>query len=198
MKNIVRRLKKDPVVIALILLVLAGTSVTFAYVINNISISNRFKMMTYDIQIDENFENKFGTKEVTFINKEKDSNTKVALRVRYNEIWSSENANGVLNVLSNKINNINVVDKNWTDAFLNDFVYDDGWYYYKKVLNSGDNVTILNSINKNSILQTHPEYDDYNYELTFSFEGIQATKRAIKDTWDKNITIEGDNITWGN
>ena len=163
MKNIVRRLKKDPVVIALILLVLAGTSVTFAYVINNISISNRFKMMTYDIQIDENFENKFGTKEVTFINKEKDSNTKVALRVRYNEIWSSENANGVLNVLSNKINNINVVDKNWTDAFLNDFVYDDGWYYYKKVLNSGDNVTILNSINKNSILQTHPEYEDYNY-----------------------------------
>ena len=198
MKRVIRQIKKDPFIIILIMLIIVGSSVTFAYVINNISVSNRFKMMTYDVEIKENFENKFGTKEVTFVNKEKDSNTNVALRIRYDEIWSNKNANGVLNVLSNKINNINVVDKEWTDAFLNDFIYDDGWYYYKKILKPGESVKVLNRIQKNSILENNDEYDDYNYELTFSFEGIQATKGAIKDTWNKNVSIEGDNITWGN
>ena len=198
MKYLKKVLKKDPIVILLIAIVLTGGAVTFAYVINSVSVTSRFKMMTYDVAIEENFENKFGTKEVTFVNKEKNSNTNVALRIRYDELWSNENDNGVLSVLSNTINNTNVVNKEWTEDFSSDFIYDDGWYYYKKILKPGESVKVLNSISKNDILNSHSEYNDYNYELTFSFEGIQATKKAISETWNKTVNIEGDNITWEN
>ena len=58
-----------------------------------------FLFFLYTKLHEENFENKFGTKEVTFVNKEKNSNTNVALRIRYDELWSNENDNGVLSVL---------------------------------------------------------------------------------------------------
>lgn len=179
-----------------LLLFVSGVGTVLAYYLNSVTISNKFNTMTYDVEIKERFENKFGTKEVEFVNKEKDTSVGVALRVRYNELWSNVNENGVVSVLSNKIGNINVVDKEWTNDFLNDFDYIDGWYYYKKILKPGESVKILNSISKNSILSSHIEYNEYDYELTFNFESIQATKKAISDTWNKQIIIEGDNITW--
>lgn len=179
-----------------LLLFVSGVGTVLAYYLNSVTISNKFNTMTYDVEIKERFENKFGTKEVEFVNKEKDTSVGVALRVRYNELWSNVNENGVVSVLSNKIGNINVVDKEWTNDFLNDFDYIDGWYYYKKILKPGESVKILNSISKNSILSSHTEYNEYDYELTFNFESIQATKKAISDTWNKQIIIEGDNITW--
>ena len=179
-----------------LLLFVSGVGTVLAYYLNSVTISNKFNTMTYDVEIKERFENKFGTKEVEFVNKEKDTSVGVALRVRYNELWSNANENGVVSVLSNKIGDINVVDKEWTNDFLNDFDYIDGWYYYKKILKPGESVKILNSISKNSILSSHTEYNEYDYELTFNFESIQATKKAISDTWNKQIIIEGDNITW--
>ncbi len=179
-----------------LLLFVSGVGTVLAYYLNSVTISNKFNTMTYDVEIKERFENKFGTKEVEFVNKEKDTSVGVALRVRYNELWSNVNENGVVSVLSNKIGNINVVDKEWTNDFLNDFDYIDGWYYYKKILKPGESVKILNSISKNSILSSHIEYNEFDYELTFNFESIQATKKAISDTWNKQIIIEGDNITW--
>ena len=179
-----------------LLLFVSGVGTVLAYYLNSVTISNKFNTMTYDVEIKERFENKFGTKEVEFVNKEKDTSVGVALRVRYNELWSNVNENGVVSVLSNKIGDINVVDKEWTNDFLNDFDYIDGWYYYKKILKPGESVKILNSISKNSILSSHTEYNEYDYELTFNFESIQATKKAISDTWNKQIIIEGDNITW--
>ena len=45
---------------------------------------------------------------------------------------------------NNKIDNIDVATKNWTNDFLNDFVLlDDGWYYYKKILEPGEETTNL-------------------------------------------------------
>ena len=188
--------KKKMIWVLPLLLFVSGVGTVLAYYLNSVTISNKFNTMTYDVEIKERFENKFGTKEVEFVNKEKDTSVGVALRVRYNELWSNVNENGVVSVLSNKIGDINVVDKEWTNDFLNDFDYIDGWYYYKKILKPGESVKILNSISKNSILSSHTEYNEYDYELTFNFESIQATKKAISDTWNKQIIIEGDNITW--
>lgn len=133
-----------------------------------------------------------------------------------------------LDLISNTINGENVVIKDWTDDFLNDFVLgSDGWYYYKKVLNSGDELTILNSINlnlellynnddkdkyTNYIITYDSVNDEYNieeeldsssnenypyiYNLTFSFEVIQANSTAVSQIWNKSITINNGNVTW--
>ena len=37
-------------------------------------------------------------------------------------------------------------------------------------------------------------YKDYN--LIFNYEAIQATPKAIKEIWGKDIEINGDDITW--
>lgn len=133
-----------------------------------------------------------------------------------------------IDILSNTINGENVVIKDWTDDFINDFILgDDGWYYYKKVLNSNDEVTVLNSINLNlPLLYDYDEKEKYiNYEinydsnndeyslgngplstsnynypyfynLTFSFEAIQANSDAVSQIWNKSITINNGNVTW--
>ena len=71
--------------------------------------------------------------------------------------------NGVKLSLDNNVNGTNVVTKNWTTAFTNDFIDGgDGWYYYKKTLAAEASVQVLDSIALNeSLISTSPYYDDY-------------------------------------
>ena len=129
-----------------------------------------------------------------------ETNTPVVLRINYNELWRKE-VNGVKLSLDNNVNGVNVVTKNWTTAFTNDFVDGgDGWYYYKKTLNAEESVQVLNSISLNeSLISTSPYYNDYKtytYELDFNFEAIQANSSAISEIWGKNATITGGDVTW--
>ena len=99
------------------------------------------------------------------------------------------------------VNGENVVQKNWTSAFTNDFIDGgDGWYYYKKVLNAEESVQVLESISlKEDLISTSPYYNDYKnytYELDFNFEAIQASSSAISNIWNKDVTINGGDITW--
>ena len=181
----------------LCLLGIVGT--TFAYYYTEIAIPNQFKAMTYNVTIEEEFNDTWGTKKVSFVNNE-ETNAPVVLRINYNEAWRKK-INGVNVSLDNNVNGENVVTKNWTTAFTNDFVDGgDGWYYNKKTLNAEESVQVLESITlKESLISTSPYYNDYKtytYELDFNFEAIQANSSAISEIWGKNATITGGNVTW--
>ena len=194
-----RKIKKKPLIFLLVLCLLGIVGTTFAYYYTEIAIPNQFKAMTYNVTIEEEFNDTWGTKKVSFVNNE-ETNTPVVLRINYNELWRKE-VNGVKLSLDNNVNGVNVVTKNWTTAFTNDFVDGgDGWYYYKKTLNAEESVQVLNSISLNeSLISTSPYYNDYKtytYELDFNFEAIQANSSAISEIWGKNATITGGNVTW--
>ena len=194
-----KKIKKKPLFFLLLLLALGIVGTTFAYYYTEIAIPNQFRAMTYNVTIEEEFNNTWGTKKVSFVNNE-ETNTPVVLRINYNELWRKE-VNGVKLSLDNNVNGTNVVTKNWTTAFTNDFVDGgDGWYYYKKTLNAEESVQVLNSISLNeSLISTSPYYNDYKtytYELDFNFEAIQANSSAISEIWGKNATITGGDVTW--
>ena len=194
-----KKIKKKPLYFLLLLLVLGIVGTTFAYYYTEIAIPNQFRAMTYNVTIEEEFNNTWGTKKVSFVNNE-ETNTPVVLRINYNELWRKE-VNGVKLSLDNNVNGTNVVIKNWTTAFTNDFIDGgDGWYYYKKTLAAEASVQVLDSIALNeSLISTSPYYDDYKsytYELDFNFEAIQASSSAISEIWGKTATISGGNVTW--
>lgn len=187
---------KKPLIFGLLLLTLAVIGGTFAYYYSEVVIPNRFKAMTYDVKLVEEFEGYFGTKEVSIVNQE-ETNTPVVIRMSYNEYWD--------NSLNNKYNNTDVVTKNWTNDFLNDFRYDagSGWYYYTKVLNPESSVTVLNSTALNTnLVNASPDRSSYlssDYHLDFNYEAIQAKEEAILDIWGDdllNVSINGGNVSW--
>lgn len=187
---------KKPLIFGLLLLTLAVIGGTFAYYYSEVVIPNRFKAMTYDVKLVEEFEGYFGTKEVSIVNQE-ETNTPVVIRMSYNEYWD--------NSLNNKYNNTDVVTKNWTTDFLNDFTYDSrsGWYYYTKVLNPESSVTVLNSTALNTnLVNASPDRSSYlssDYHLDFNYEAIQAKEEAILDIWGDdllNVSINGGNVSW--
>lgn len=194
-----KKIKKKPLFFLLLLLALGIVGTTFAYYYTEIAIPNQFRAMTYNVTIEEEFNNTWGTKKVSFVNNE-ETNTPVVLRINYNELWRKE-VNGVKLSLDNNVNGTNVVIKNWTTAFTNDFIDGgDGWYYYKKTLAAEASVQVLDSIALNeSLISTSPYYNDYKsytYELDFNFEAIQASSSAISEIWGKTATISGGNVTW--
>lgn len=194
-----KKLKKKPLFFILAVLLLGVVGTTFAYYYSEIAIANKFKTLTYNVTIEEEFNNTWGTKKVSFVNKEK-TNAPVVLRINYNEAWRKE-VEGETVSLDNNVGGTNVVTKNWTTAFTNDFEKgSDGWYYYKKVLNAQESVQVLESIALNeSLISTSPYYDDYKkytYELSFNFEAIQANSDAVSDIWGRNVSISGGNATW--
>ena len=194
-----KKLKKKPLIFLLALIAIGVVGTTFAYYYTEVSFPNQFRTMTYNVTIEEEFNDTWGTKKVSFVNKE-ETNTPVVLRINYNELWRKE-VNGVKLSLDNNVNGENVVTKNWTSTFTSDFIDGgDGWYYYKKTLNAEESVQVLNSISlKEDLISTSPYYNDYKsytYELDFNFEAIQASSSAISEIWGKTATISGSNVTW--
>ena len=194
-----KKIKKKPLIFLLALIAIGVVGTTFAYYYTEIAIPNQFRTMTYNVTIEEEFNDTWGTKKVSFVNKE-ETNTPVVLRINYNELWRKE-VNGVKLSLDNNVNGENVVTKNWTSTFTSDFIAGgDGWYYYKKTLNAEESVQVLNSISlKEDLISTSPYYNDYKsytYELDFNFEAIQASSSAISEIWGKTATISGSNVTW--
>ena len=197
MKRIIEKLKNNKkVIIALLSLLTIGiVGVTAAVVYFKSELENKFNTSAYNIAIEEEFYDDWGTKKVSIVNHDA---TPVVIRVAYIETWSDNN-DAVSLQLSNKINGIDVVTKAWTDSWKNDFILnEDGWYYYKKVLTENEAVQILESINLNKeVADTSLEnYNLYDYELDFRYEAIQATTDAVKEIWGLDVTINGGEITW--
>lgn len=190
---------KKTIFFALLLLVLVGVGGTFAYYYSEATIANKFKSMTYDVVLREEFNNTWGTKKV-YISNEEETSTPVVLRVSYNEVWKVETEDGI-SFLPNSNGTDDFATKAWTTTFTNDFIEGpDGWYYYTKVLNGQEEIQLLDSVTKNTtLISSSPDYDiynDYDYELTFNYEAIQADVDAVKDIWNVNLTISNGNVDW--
>ncbi len=190
---------KKTLFFALLLLVLVGIGGTFAYYYSEATIANKFKTMTYNIALREEFNNTWGTKKV-YISNEEETSTPVVLRVSFNEVWKVETEDGI-SFLPNSNGTDDFATKTWTNTFLNDFQCEtDGWCYYKKVLNGQEEIQLLDSVNKNTtLISSSPDYDvynDYDYELTFNYEAIQADAVAISEIWGIQTTISDGNVTW--
>ena len=190
---------KKTLFFALLLLVLVGIGGTFAYYYSEATIANKFKTMTYNIALREEFNNTWGTKKV-FISNEEETSTPVVLRVSFNEVWKVETEDGI-SFLPNSNGTDDFATKTWTNTFLNDFQCEtECWCYYKKVLNGQEEIQLLDSVNKNTtLISSSPDYDvynDYDYELTFNYEAIQADAVAISEIWGIQTTISDGNVTW--
>lgn len=98
------------------------------------------------------------------------------------------------------------VTKNWNTAW-SDFVFHDGWYYYKKVLPAGKSVQVLDSV-------TFPASvpNGASYHLDFQVETVQVSgeaavnKDATNTLFGRTGTVSGmttlhgavtdGNVTW--
>lgn len=190
------KIKKRSLIFILLLLLVVCVGTTYAVFYNAISIPNQFDVMTYNIKLEDDFNNQWGERNVKITNVD-ESNTPVILRISFNEMWS-KNVGKSKSIISNVVDGKNVVDKNWTDEFLNNFyLADDGWYYYSRVLNSKESVQILKSVNLNEDLikdlDIYSKYKTYDYDLSFNYEALSADsdESLIRSAWDKSIKIEG-------
>lgn len=193
------KLNIKPILFMLLLPIVCAIGFTLAYYTSEVRVVNDFKTSTYNVDIEDRNTGSWGDRTVTFINRE-ETNAPVVLRINYNESWTSK-INNTLLTIDNTVNGVNAVSKEWTDEFRNDFTKgEDGWYYYNKVLNANESVKVLNKVELNrDLIALSPYYEEYltyTYDLSFNFEAIQATSKAVEEIWNKNITIEGNEISW--
>ena len=189
-------LKIKPIIFILLIATVIISGSTIAFFSIKESFGNKFKVKAFDISIEEpDFKGDFGSKTINIINND---SADVIIRVTINELWS-KNQDDELVMLNNKVDGKDVVIKergtDWDD-FIDGH---DGWYYYKKVLKSDEKIELLKSIEKNTLIPEEKlkEYDSYDYELSYNYEGIQATEDAIKNIWELDANINEDGtISW--
>lgn len=197
-----KKINYKPLLFILLVILIMIVGGTYAYYYSEVALPNEFRTMTYNVVLEEEFYDTWGTKKVRITNKE-ESSVPVVLRINYNEVWQRMDSSET-NTLSNTIDGVDVVTKYWSDTFERDFLEGgDGWLYYTKVLNPMESVEILEEIYLNASLIRYTEYaydyfsNDYSYELTFNYEAIQADEDAIKDIWGYDMTIENGEL-YGN
>ncbi len=187
-KRAVRKL--GAIILTVLVIAVAITAVLGVYATShNVStIENEIAVAQSGTRIIDDTDGGFGRKEVTIKN-EGASSPKVLIRVAYSETWTKSDGT----IISNVVDGNNVVIKDWTTAFVSDFVDGgDGWYYYKKVLNPASEVKILDSITLND-----SSYSKNNYDLSFRFESVQADAAAASALWAKTVTVSDDGVvTW--
>ena len=193
------KIKKKSLIFILLLLLVVCVGSTYAVFYTQFAVPNKFDIMLYDVKVEDDFNGSWGVRSVKFTNNDS-SNTPIVLRISYNEIWNDK-INDSIVTLNNYVNGENVVEKEWTDTFLNDFVLaDDGWYYYKKVLSPQESVQVLKSVNlKNDLISkstNYNKYKNYDYDLSFNYEAISADDSVVKDVWDKSVTIKDGVCEW--
>lgn len=183
------RWKKKPLLYLGILLVIGAIGVSYAIYQNMVEKENVFETSPYTVHLEENFEPSTWpeetVKEVSIVN---EGTTGVVVRVSYSEVWTYEGT-----ILNNLVNGENVVIKNFTESFLTDWIYQDGWYYYTKVLEGNSSIQILESIELNT---EEEEYQKGVYELTFYLESVQASEEAVLELWGITVHIEEGEITY--
>lgn len=84
------------------------------------------------------------------------------------------------------------VTKNWSTAWNDNFVFHDGWYYYKKVLPAGESVQVLDSVKFPASVP-----NGASYHLDFQVETVQVSsdnavnKNATKTLFGRTGTVSG-------
>lgn len=187
--------KKNKIWMMLGIVVLLTMGTTLAVWHQRVEQTNHLVADTIKAQVVENYTTSQPEdtvkKEVSFENA---GSTDVFVRVAYIETWEKKDTNGKVMLLSNKLNDADVANKNWTTSFSSEWQDGgDGWFYYKYVLPAGEcTEKILDSV-------TFPDYEqedylDYrgaDYSLYFKVEMLQASTGEAtlnKDTVNKEAS----------
>ena len=210
MKSKIKIQNKKSLIAVILILSLSVIGVTYAYLMDNDNKMNVFTISNPDVKIIENFpvssfsdDDKTLAKEVSIVN---EGTSDMVVRISYNEffydpdhvnistaeVYSIPDYSYAYSIFNNRID---VVTKNWVIDWMTLCVEKDGWYYYKKILKPGEKVDILRGVTLMGDYENHP-YSGLKYELNFNLEAVQATPKAVKDLWDKDVTIEGEDVTW--
>ncbi len=203
-----KRFKKIQNILLLLILLDISVAVTYAYFKTAESKDNNFYVGNFDVNIVENFDTNSEivcdgvscediVKEVFVSNNE---DIYALVRLSFNEkvsfgVHIYDNGYEVVESSSLDLDSTgSYVKKNWTDEFINDWFYFEGWYYYKKLLPANTQVKIMNSVTPDISIsgQSFAEYD-----LDFNIEAVQATNEAVYILWNKNVIIHEDNsVEW--
>lgn len=206
-KRLKEKVPKTGLIIALIVSCLAMGAV-YAYWIENMSLNNEFVADTLEATIEETFTQGTApsgevTKKVTFKN---NGSAAAFLRVAYSETWTN-GSDSDKGILSNKVGNRDVAVKNWNWNDWQDG--SDGWYYYKKLLQPGENSSqVLDKVTFPEYTGEYECYEGADYQLYFRMELLQASDspRTLNSdavnadssttVWGKKATVSGTSVAW--
>lgn len=190
---------KKNIVFIILMLLLGVVGVTYAYFTETESFENDFVVADFGVVIEENFEQGFDVewdtsyipKEVFITNKK---NTPAIVRVSYNQNVMDYTLDGEYTIIYTYLLNNEIIDMifdyDWTEEFDNYFIYQDGWFYYLKVLPANTSIQIMSGITLNDF-STKVEH----YNLDFNIEAVQATPEAVEEVWGWQVSIdESENI----
>lgn len=197
--------KGKKIILSLFIILFVGViGISYAFYSSFKEVENIFKTAAYDVAIEEEFYDDWGTKKVSIVNKDANS-TPVIIRINYDEIWS-KNIDGTVvnlsNIVKTETETLRAVTLKTPSDFEANFIDGkDGWYYYTKVLKPNQSVMLLESVALNEdVIKQSPYYEDYksfDYQLSYNFEAIQATETAVKEIWGLEINVSSDGeITW--
>ncbi|WP_455682397.1 hypothetical protein [Thomasclavelia sp.] len=172
------------------------------------SVTNKINTPTVDVEVIEEFDEqtmvdwyKSVDKKVQFKNI---GTVPIFIRVSYVELW--KNANN--KILSSVVNGQEIVKKNWTDAWKNEWVDgNDGWFYYKRVLQPNTlSSHVLTSLefDSSNLGELTDIYGNASYSLKFVSEAVQfsedieVNRRSVRANFGiEFVDIDNDgNITW--
>lgn len=188
-------------ILALILIGAASFGAVWAWNTHTARQDNQLESRTVSATIEESFPDKTvtagdtKTKSVTV----KNTGTAAAfVRVCVAEYWTTE---------TEQLIGETGVTKNWASAWIDDFEFYGGWYYYKKVLPAGKSVQVLESVKFPASVP-----DGASYHLDFQVETVQVSsdiavnKNATKTLFGRTGTVgsmttlhgavTGGNVTW--
>lgn len=163
--------------LTLVLIILLVVGSTMAWFTNTKEVTNEFKAGTVEIQVIEEF-NAEGAQNIN-PGQSYDKKVKVQslgskksyVRVAIIPKWEPNNLD--VNVVKLKINNVD-----WAKD-------EDGWYYYKKILNEGEVTKLLLDGVEFDGLAIKDEYQGATFTLTVKAESVQASHYAFRDKWNK-------------
>lgn len=192
---------------ALLLAISMFVGMTGATVLHTMTLENPIKTPPVEGKIEEDLSG--NAKKVRFKN---DGEADVFLRVAYTETWSSGNT-----ILPNEAvkkdgtGTVRVADPKWINT--DQWVLDDGWLYYTKVLKSGAATDyILKEVDFASAgvldgLEYGEQYKNGTYDLHFTIEVVQASddgtvsNDAVSELFHKDLNLplkwnKRDTINW--
>lgn len=144
------------------------------------SVTNKINTPTVDVEVVEEFDEQAKVDWYQSVDKKvqfKNTGTApVFIRVSYVELWKDASDK----VLSSVVNGQEIVKKNWTNAWKNEWVDgNDGWFYYKKVLQPNDlcsKILISLEFDSSNLGELADFYGNASYSLKFVSEAVQYSK----------------------
>lgn len=107
-------------------------------------------------------------------------NKRTYVRVSLTPVWGHEDDGG--NFVAEPSLPVDNVELIFDEDYDYNWVYSDGWYYYKHILAAGgETPLLLSSVTLDE--NTGPEYEGKVLQIVVSAEAVQASHDAYKDVW---------------